>query len=81
MQFPDFHEFESYLREVEPELTRLVSNQHVYRLEDSTPESISALVSDVAAKTLAAANKMTTGYLAAYHQFLADYFESQESDG
>lgn len=79
MQFPDFREFEDYLREIVPELMRYASDQAVYQLGDSTPDSISALASAVAAKTLAAANKMTIGYLAAYHQFLADSLAGEES--
>lgn len=79
MRFPDFKEFEPYLRAVEPDLIQLASRQAVYQLKDKSPESISAFASDMAAKTLAAANDMAMGYLAAYHQFLADYFDDQST--
>lgn len=80
MQFPDFHEFEAYLRAVEPELRQLASRGKVYQLKDKSPTSISAFASDMATQTLAAANDMAMGYLAAYHQFLADYFDGLKSD-
>ena len=80
MQFPNFHEFEPYLRSIEHEVGQNASKLVIYQLEDKTPESVSAFASDVAGKTLAVANKMAIAYLAAYHQFLSDYFENRESD-
>lgn len=80
VQFPDFCEFEPYLREIEQDLIRSASSHTVYQLKDKSPESVSAFASDMAAKTLAAANEMAMGYLAAYHQFLSDYFSGQASE-
>jgi hypothetical protein len=80
MQFPNFHEFEPYLRSIEHEVGQNASKLVIYQLEDKTPESVSAFASDVAGQTLAVANKMAIAYLAAYHQFLSDYFENRESD-
>ena len=37
MQFPDFHEFEAYLRAVEPELKQLASRGKLYQLKDKDP--------------------------------------------
>lgn len=77
MNFPDFAEFQMYLSEMEPALKKRASVRHLYRIDQMSSENVSAFASSIAEDTLHAANVIALGYLAAYHQWLSDYFEQQ----
>lgn len=77
MTFPDFAEFQTYLSAMEPDLKKRASIRHLYQIDQMSPENVSAFASSIAEDTLHAANVMALGYLAAYHQWLADCFEQQ----
>ena len=77
MTVPDFAELQAHLRATEPDLKKLASIKHLYQIDQMSPENVSAFASSIAEDTLHAANVMALGYLAAYHQWLADYFEQQ----
>ena len=62
---------------MEPDLKKRASNWHLYQMDRLSSENISTFASSIAEDTLHAANVMAIGYLAAYHQWLADYFEQQ----
>lgn len=77
MTFPNFAEFQEYLRAVEPALKKRSSIRHLYQMDQLSSENVSVFASSIAEDTLHAANVMALGYLAAYHQWLADCFEQQ----
>lgn len=52
MTFPDFAEFQAYLRATEPDLKKLASIKHLYQIDQMSPENVSAFASSIAEDTL-----------------------------